>query len=169
HKKNVLPVITIDGKISGIDKLELTNIAKSKDETIRDKPIIYIIIGSLLFIVMLLIIIMQRQSINKANHRVERLLMGLNQLKTHIKQKSILELETPQVNSDNDDLSFEEKMKLKKDDFVLHSRFGRGKVIDLILSDKIEDSRINILFDEVGTKILLIRFAPLKKILDFNV
>jgi hypothetical protein len=60
-------------------------------------------------------------------------------------------------------LTFEESLKLKSGDRVLHSRFGEGTVLRLSASVG-KDAKIDIKFDMVGEKKLLLRFAPLQKL-----
>jgi DNA helicase-2/ATP-dependent DNA helicase PcrA len=47
---------------------------------------------------------------------------------------------------------------LASGDFVLHSKFGKGRVLD------VEGQAVTVVFDSVGTKKLAISVAPLEKI-----
>ena len=49
-----------------------------------------------------------------------------------------------------------------KDDRVMHRMFGKGTVLDIYREN--DNDKIDILFDEVGKKTLLITYAKLERI-----
>ncbi|WP_268847237.1 toll/interleukin-1 receptor domain-containing protein [Flavobacterium aestivum] len=61
-------------------------------------------------------------------------------------------------------LLFEEALKLKVDDRVVHARFGEGIVTHIMIPNNLKDSKIEVKFDEKGIKLLLLRYANLGKL-----
>lgn len=74
-------------------------------------------------------------------------------------------LEKENIIDDNNYLSFEEKMELKKGDKVYHIRFGEATVSKIEKNAKTPyDSKAEFVFED-GAKKLLLRFAKLRKVL----
>lgn len=89
--------------------------------------------------------------------------------KQYVKPKPIEEKSTIQeiLNSWKlkfEQLSFEDSLKLIPGDRILHERFGEGSVTNSQITENVDASKIEINFDEGGTKKLLLRFAPLQKL-----
>lgn len=61
-------------------------------------------------------------------------------------------------------LPFEDALLLEKGDRVLHPRFGEGEVKHIQIPKEVKDSKIEIKFDDNGTKLLLLRYAGLAKL-----
>lgn len=166
HKKGVLPIISPRGKISGVKKMSITNIIKSKDaEDLKTKKrlVIYLCLGSVMLGLMLFLIRNQRAIIFKLNSRIETLTITNEQLTNEVLRnpKSSLESEMPLQNGKNI-LTFDEILNLNPGDVVVHQRFGKGEVIDLKKPQMLKDSTIAIKFEVGGIKRLLIRFAILQ-------
>lgn len=166
HKKGILPVITPRGKISGVKKMSITNIIKSKDEEdlkSKKRIMIYLSLGSLMLGLMLFLIRNQRSLIFKLNNRVETLTIINEQLSNEILRnpKSSLESETP-LEDEGNILTFDEILNLKSGDLVLHQKFGKGEVINVRVAKTLKDSTIAVKFEEGGVKRLMIRFAILQ-------
>lgn len=59
---------------------------------------------------------------------------------------------------------FIDSLTLLPGDRIIHERFGEGNVIDIMISNDIDDSKIDIEFDIVGLKKLLLKYANVKKL-----
>lgn len=81
-----------------------------------------------------------------------------------LENKNVIErFEPTTYNSSEKILTFTEALLLESGDRVVHERFGAGTVKQVESAQK--DSKIEITFDNGGTKKLLLRFIALKKIM----
>jgi len=180
HSKKNRPNIEAIGKVSGMDKIEvLSNIKSLKEYSTKKLQVIKILTVSL-FLIFLILIYIIKVTLQQKSSYVKLLLQEiesknsqiniLNEKKQNIKNAlEFGDLEIPRSektmpNSLEKILTFEEAQKLKKGEYIFHERFGRGEILDIEIPKEIKNSKVQINFDTVGIKKLLLRFVSLYKI-----
>jgi DNA helicase-2/ATP-dependent DNA helicase PcrA len=58
------------------------------------------------------------------------------------------------------DVVFYQGMPLRKGTNIVHDRFGRGRIADILGADA--DARIQVEFETAGTKTLLLKFSKIR-------
>jgi DNA helicase-2/ATP-dependent DNA helicase PcrA len=58
------------------------------------------------------------------------------------------------------DVVFYQGMPLRKGTNIVHDRFGRGRIVDILGADA--DARIQVEFETAGTKTLLLKFSKIR-------
>jgi hypothetical protein len=178
HPKKNIPIVKPIGKISGMNKIDVTSFIELKSvNNAKEKLILlFCIFFSLIILITILLFIISGQKKNNSALFFEFIKLkeaeaALSAENTS-KLKNILEFESVEklpndvakAESIGDLLTFEETINLKEGMLVYHNRFGRGKIIRIEKGKVEKDSKGEIHFDIGGTKRLLLRFAVLYKL-----
>ena len=150
HSRDITPMISPIGKVSGMEKIEVTNSEETNAELtkLRRKYQILTYSGLLsFFLVTFIFVLIFQQRIRSRDLLLKKLEINENLSDTQLTQ-----------------LSLEEMVELKKGISVYHDRFGLGEVISIERGKNIEDSKGTFRFESSGQKRLLLRFAQLYKL-----
>jgi hypothetical protein len=162
HSKNQVPNIFPIGKISGMKKIDMSNVVESNAELLelrdKNKKILILLISSSMGLILLL-------AITFLNIKRKKLLKEYyNALQTHIESQSINNIsETASNDEIGDLLPLDQLVKLQKGQLVYHEKFGEGEVIEIEKFKDIGDAKGTFKFEKKTAKLLL-RFAPLYKV-----
>lgn len=160
HDKNLTPNVEAIGKISGLDKIEVLNsIQETPKKEEKMSKLILILSIALIAILSLLSLSLYKNNLLRSLINKHLINNDKNTLESEPDEKV-----KPKIKATYSGiklLTLDEILKLKKGDIIYHTRFGKGKVNKIEISDNIKDSKGEFEFENLGIKKLMLRFANL--------